>query len=120
MNAIHQLAEELLEALTKQLRTHPTLRDELRSILAIETNPSAPIERTHVTVSAYAEHLGLSKRTIENLIREGLPLVGRGRRRRIPIVEADAWMKNERGDAAIERRARRDAQRSATARLQKI
>lgn len=45
-----------------------------------------------MTVADYAKYRTLSKRTIENLIREGMPVEGRKRDRRIRMADADAWI----------------------------
>lgn len=45
-----------------------------------------------MTVADYAKYRTLSKRTIENLIREGMPVEGRKRDRRIRLADADAWI----------------------------
>jgi hypothetical protein len=45
-----------------------------------------------MTVADYAKYRTLSKRTIENLIREGMPVEGRNRARRIRMADADAWI----------------------------
>ncbi|MCE7894356.1 MAG: hypothetical protein DYH12_32430 [Sorangiineae bacterium PRO1] len=46
-----------------------------------------------MTVKEYAAHRTLSESTIEVCIREGMPLAGKGHRRRVPVAEADEWFR---------------------------
>lgn len=46
-----------------------------------------------MTVKAYAAHRTLSESTIEVCIREGMPLTGKGHRRRVPVADADEWFR---------------------------
>jgi excisionase family DNA binding protein len=61
-----------------------------------------------VTMDEYAKRVGYSKRTIEKFVARGMPSVGKGRLRRIPIAQADEWIRTtvESDDVAIESEAR--------------
>ncbi len=108
--------EELLRGVLELLRKRPELADELRSAFAApRVAPTPP--KAFASVAEYAEHVGYSKRTIETLIRRGLPISGSGRLRRVPVVEADQWLREGGTDKVTARRARLDARRSAVARL---
>jgi hypothetical protein len=65
-----------------------------------------------VSVVEFAVRWSYSKREIETRIRRGLPLVGEGRARRVPLTEGDAWMR-EQGESPVIRRARAAARRAA-------
>lgn len=56
---------------------------------ATEAEPLPPF----MTVKAYAAHRTLSESTIEVCIREGMPLTGKGHRRRVPVGDADEWFR---------------------------
>ncbi len=109
--------EEALNALLELLRVRPELAGRLASVLAITGLKESAPTKTFMTVAEYGERIGLSKRTVENLIRRGLPLAGSGRLRRVPVAEADAWLREGRAEDALERRARLDARRSAVSGL---
>lgn len=51
-----------------------------------------------MTKQEYAEHIAYSVRTLDKLIDAGLPTRGKGRRLRIPVREADAWMLQQEPD----------------------
>ena len=106
------LTEQALVEALACLRRRPELLATLRSLL-VDSGPAEPIP-TYVTVGAFAQRVGVAKRTVENWITQGLPVVRGGRVRRIPIVEADAWLKTGGATNGLERRARRDARRVAT------
>ncbi len=65
-----------------------------------------------MAVKDYAEYRRLSKRSIETLITHGLPLDGRGKLRRVPVENADRWMR-ERGHSQVDRQAAVAARRAA-------
>jgi hypothetical protein len=73
----------------------------------------APIALAPValTVVNFAKRWNYSKRQIETYIRQGLPLVGQGRARRVAIAEGDAWMRTHADPT--ERRMREAARRHA-------
>jgi excisionase family DNA binding protein len=56
-------------------------------------------ESPYMTVTAYAERLSVSPRTIYRLIASGLPSMKVGGSRRVLREQADAWLerRNERG-----------------------
>ena len=110
------ISAELLEGFVWALETRPDLAERLR-IQLLSAGPAASTA-AKMTVGEYAAHTRFSKRAIENFIREGLPLEGTGRRRRIPVNEADAWRKGLGQRAVreeIERLARANARKSALA-----
>jgi len=51
-----------------------------------------------MTVAEYAERIGFSERTVRNFIHAGLPTTAKGRRRRIPVQQADAWVLSQDAD----------------------
>lgn len=51
-----------------------------------------PAEPKYMTVTAYAERLSVSPRTIYRLIASGLPSIRVGGSRRIARDRADAWL----------------------------
>ncbi len=74
-------------------------------------------DRLFVSVSEYADRIGVCKRTVENWIKKGLPLIGSGKSRRVPVDEADKWMRNGGPDGELERAARQNAKRHVMDRL---
>jgi hypothetical protein len=109
------VARELLVAMVGELRADPKLAAELRDLL-VAPAPAAPKpEALYLKVSAYAEHAALSKRTIWNLIRLGMPVVGAGRLLRVDVRAADAWRRDQRTivASALVREARASATRAA-------
>ncbi len=104
----------LREAIQEARRDPDVLADlrELIALLASSTPDKAIVEppAVYTTVAEFAMRCGFSKRHVENLIRQGLPIVGQGRGRRVPIAQADSWLANS-TDKGIEERARRDAAR---------
>jgi excisionase family DNA binding protein len=104
--------DDLLCAVVKVLRARPDLADALRSVF-VEASRAPNAEKTFMSVREYAVHVGYSKRTVENLIGHGLPLSGTGRLRRVPVAEADKWLKQGGASLVLERRARLDAKRRA-------
>ncbi|MBN4050262.1 excisionase family DNA-binding protein [Desulfobulbus sp. AH-315-M07] len=109
MKEIADLVDNTLRLLVERLRANPELVSELRSILVVDGVKVA--KRPYETVDGFAERVGVSRRTVDTWIHQGLPVVRSGRLRRIPVEEADAWLKAGGGDAVIERRARLDARR---------
>jgi hypothetical protein len=117
-------AYDLVDAALRALEEHPELAVRLREVLGGVLGPGRQGDRL-MTVREYAEHAGYCPRSIENFIHEGMPLVGEGRRRRVSVREADAWLRGRRrGEAArspsrglvgVEERARQDARRAAAA-----
>ncbi len=85
------------------------LRAEVDSVLA--ALPAAAIVPTSATaepawmkIGDYATARSLGYRTLMDMIVEGLPTVGEGRRRRIVVAEADAWQKLAKAQRIIARR----------------
>lgn len=69
------------------------------------------LEPSHMKVAEYAKRIQVCKRTVENRITEGLPVLGVGRARRIPVEEADAWLRSRSRQTDLQVRARIDAAR---------
>jgi len=67
-----------------------------------------------LSVAEFAARWSFSKRQVETYIRQGLPLVGRGRARRVPLSEGDEWMRTHAD--GTERRMRDAARRHASSR----
>ena len=98
------LAVVPLEELARVVRA--IVREELAAAAAPKAEPTPEYMR----VDAYAARVGVSERTLWTWVRRGLPIVGRGRCRRVPVVDADRWLAEQRQpDTAIEDRARRAA-----------
>lgn len=112
MAALDALADELLDALLRRLRARPEVMQELRAA-ALPVSPTPETGPAYATVDGYAAHLRVCRRTVENLLRAGLPVSRAGRIRRIPVAEADSWLRAERSDPLIEQRARASARRHA-------
>ena len=117
MTPFAALVDDLLAAVAEALRARPDVAAALRESLGVPMSTSRGPEKKYMSVVEYARHVGLSKRTVENLLRRGLPLVGRGRLRRVPVAEADAWMRQGTSQDALERRARLDARRAGVSAL---
>ena len=110
------LARELLISIVDELRADPTLANQLRELLApaattrvVATNP----EPVYATVPAFCTRMGWSRSHVESLIKSGLPVVGCGRARRIPIQQAEAWLSQGAGDGAAARCANASRARAA-------
>jgi excisionase family DNA binding protein len=84
------LPEELLEAVRREAREEAR-RVSVETLAALPKPEPAPVV-LYMRTGEYAKRRALSKRTIETLIREGLPVTGRGRLRRIPVARADEWL----------------------------
>jgi hypothetical protein len=101
MNAPHAMlnldpiAYELLDTVLQTVEKHPDLAARLRAALGVDRLPE-PAEAKLLTVREYAEHAGYCSRHVENLIREGMPLLGKGRARRGCVREADEWLRGHR------------------------
>jgi len=118
---LDSITQELLEAVLQTLEKHPELARRLRALLGID-RLLEPDHARLLTVREYAEHAGYCPRHVENLIRDGMPLLGQGRARRVCVHEADEWLRERRGkhppDAPTQRltdiaeRARQDALRA--------
>jgi hypothetical protein len=106
--------DELAAALTHALGL-PDVQQALRAALGIPDLQAR--ERSFMSVGAYAERIGVSLRSAWNLVREGLPTVGKGRLRRVDVAAADAWMRAGGSDGAAARAARRDASARAVRRV---
>lgn len=92
----------------------PTVGDAMRLLASAKTGTEGPGSTLpmYMSVAEYAQHRRLSKRSVETLIKRGLPLDGRGRLRRVPVAEADRWMA-EQNDGGVTRRAQQAARRAA-------
>jgi len=114
---------DILDAALRELEEHPELAARLRAVLGIERAPE-PTPEQYMKVKQYADYARYSKSSIENFIKEGMPLAGKGTRRRVCVAEADQWLRQNRGrpedDAAsgattdVGERARQDARLSSS------
>lgn len=93
----------------------PKLSDD--SSAKIDATPKAP-PPLFMKVAEYAAYRGFCKRTIETRLREGMPIEGRGRHRRVNVKKADEWftgrgidiyIADEQRAAEVEEKARQDA-----------
>ena len=91
------LADDLLERMVLRLEQRPDLVRRTMAIFEAEANS----EKAMLTVNEYADRISVCKRTVENMIREDMPLVGKGRLRRVPVKEADAWLKARQDDGDV-------------------
>ena len=94
--------------------------DGVNVVVAAEAAGVGPVPRCRVhtgpslrRAAEFAQHIGMCKRSVENMVTEGLPIVGKGRRRRVPVAEAVAWVRAGGAGAEIEKRARFDANRAS-------
>lgn len=106
------LFASLLEESVQYLREHPEVVAEIRKILAPPIEAVGDTVPEFMKVAEFAQHIGMCKRSVENMVTEGLPIVGKGRRRRVPVAEAVAWIRTGGADAEIEKRAQLDASRA--------
>jgi hypothetical protein len=87
-------------------------RDRERALAPQRDSPG----RLFGTVADFASQYGWSLRYVENLVRQGLPTVGRGRARRVDLATAAEWLRAGGADGSAVRLAQRDARRRASAR----
>src|SRR5438067_1774403 len=77
------------------------------------TTPKTEPTAIYMRRGAYAKRVGVCVRTLDAYRDAGLPCVGEGRRLRIDVAAADAWLKRYEAPVAdVEERARREARRS--------
>ena len=90
MTAVSALAREIAEALVEAIESNDEIATRLRARLS-----ATPVEPTAMfaTVANYAHRVGFSRRSIENMIRDGLPTIGVGSGLRIDVERADAWVR---------------------------
>lgn len=110
LGALDHLADVMIDRLVLKLRQRP---DAVSSVLGVfETRwKELQPEAAFMKVADYADRVGVCKRTVENWISDGLPIVGAGRLRRVPVDEADTWFRNLGKDEDIVERARQKARR---------
>jgi hypothetical protein len=82
MLTLEHFVYELVAAGLRALEERPDLADRFRAVLRLDELREPQDDRL-VEVAEYAAHAGYCKRTIDNFIQEGMPLVGVGRRRRV-------------------------------------
>ena len=123
-------------ALVSSLRAKALDAGIMLSVPSTPTNAPSPsaevaagaVTPTFMKVKEYAEYRGFSKRTIEMRLRDGMPIEGQGRYRRVNVKKADEWFE-QRGQSAyvadaeksakLEEQARKDAAKHIHARLAK-
>ena len=77
-----------LRAAALALLADADVQDAVRAAL-----PALPgAEPTHLSIASFARRWSVSRRTVGNWLRAGLPIVRIGRLARIPLVEADSWV----------------------------
>jgi len=84
------MVKTVMEAIARIGSEDPALAQRVG--LALVGPMSSEPSVLQVKVADYADRIGFSERTVRNLIKAGLPTTGSGRRRRIPVQQADAWM----------------------------
>jgi hypothetical protein len=112
------VGREILVGFISALRNEPALAQELRELLGITAaEPKRDSVHLFMRVRDYAERVSLGERTVWNMMARGLPTVGKGRSRRVDVVRADVWLRNEPTavDDSVERSARECARRAARA-----
>jgi hypothetical protein len=104
-----QIPPELLQEIEERVRLR--VLADVEALLAEARPRSEPApEIVFAKLGAYAKRVGLSLRTLRDLIDEGLPTIGSGRLRRVDVEAADRWL---RGRAP---RSENDASSSVTSR----
>ncbi len=83
------------DALRLQAEAHELLARGLRAEAETLDANAAPVA-SYMKVGEFAAHVTVSVRTVWNWIDRGLPTVGQGRGRRVPVAEADAWLAQHR------------------------
>lgn len=86
-------AADVLAALLLELLRREDVRAALRE--AMDVRPPLATEKPvlYATVKQYAERQHVSARTVERWVRTGLPSYRHGKVRRIPVADADAWLR---------------------------
>jgi hypothetical protein len=102
----------LLRAVAAELRSNPELRRELQTLLASGTKLS-PTDPIYLAPAKFAIRLGVSRRLVFTWLSEGLPSLGSGRGRRIPVAEGERWLEaRASGNRGLEVAARNAALRA--------
>jgi excisionase family DNA binding protein len=71
------------------------LREELERVLAAPPNM---VDRPKwLTMTALAEHLGISAQTLKTLVKRGLPHIQPGEHKRFNLDECEAWLRAQEG-----------------------
>jgi hypothetical protein len=98
------LVAELLSAVTR----NPELVRQLISVVAPVATRKTSTGPMQMTMADYARRTAYAKRTIEKFLSMGMPSVGKGRLRRIPVEAADEWLRTSMAvdEVAIEAEAR--------------
>jgi len=105
---VSDLAVIALEHFVHALKERPDLAADLRDALLPDAK-EPPAEVPILTVSEFAKRVGVCGRTVSNWIERGLPVMRRGRVRRIDVAAANAWL----GDRGSDRELATDAERAA-------
>lgn len=94
------------------------VREEVAAALDARMPKVEPPTALYLRARAYAERIAVSERTVWSMIARGLPTIGEGRSRRVDVMAADGWLRQQPGkvDDAVERSARQSARRAANAR----
>jgi hypothetical protein len=89
------LLTAFIALVVRVLTSNPKLLLPLKDHLPGSVDGAAP---RAITIRGFAARWAYSERTIEYLLTRGLPSVGQKRMRRIPLPEADEWMKRHLND----------------------
>jgi hypothetical protein len=104
---------ELVRGLVRIGERDPKLAAQVLALVK-DAGPSSGSGPFLMTIDEYAEHTSYSPRKIATFISEGMPSMMKGRLRRIPVADADKWLR-QRGaepEDGIEQEARRNARRA--------
>ena len=88
---------DALHAQARALRAQADAIDAEASAVESVDVPRLPVvadEPVFQSVKNYAARAALSERTVWKLIVQGLPVVGSKKSRRIPVKDADAWLRD--------------------------
>jgi hypothetical protein len=110
---IEEVVRTVLRVGVKLLREDRALAADVRAVLGVPTSAQSD-STAGERVQAFATRIGVGERTVWQLVRSGMPTIGRGRSRRIDVQRALDWLRHrERPDDVIELDARRRARQAA-------
>jgi hypothetical protein len=111
------LGQELLAGVVAAARANPKLLEPLRAVFGSQGQGGVS-GAVLMTKKDYGKRVGFSVRKLDDFIRQGLPIQGRGRMLRVPVAEADDWIRSNLDHAEgpgneIEHEARMRARKGA-------
>jgi hypothetical protein len=98
--SMREIGWQFAKAIVDAVRSQTT---QLPSVEVGKLGPTESANKLFITVKEYAKRRSLSLRTVENLIREGLPLEGHGKHRRVPVERADAWFRDRTSTSVLDK-----------------